>query len=336
MDPGYDIKQFITTASVARDMVELIEALGRHREREAESIFLGNASSSHSIHLFPHSKGRYTAGKEKLQYWGFSYGTQLGSTFASMFPDRVGRVVLDGVVNAENYGAGLWSDNLHDTEKVMQYFYKTCAAAPGRCPLSNPGSTADDIEAKIQSILADLYHNPMPMSDPDVKFPEVVTYSDIRLVTFGALYTPLFAFPLIADVFSALEQRNVSRFADAIRQLKSCGCQFSCGPSEPQYVNDRESTVSIICGDGPPQDLGNATYFNDHHLKKLERISPTAGAIWSLARLGCTGWKIRPPYRYDQPYGGQTSHPILWVGNTADPVTPVISSVFYFRLFGRC
>jgi pimeloyl-ACP methyl ester carboxylesterase len=43
----------------------------------------------------------------KLQYLGFSYGTFLGNTFASMFPGRVGRMVLDGVVDPYNYLEGV-------------------------------------------------------------------------------------------------------------------------------------------------------------------------------------------------------------------------------------
>lgn len=36
------------------------------------------------------------SGHEKLRYWGFSYGTILGGVFASMYPDKVERLVSDG------------------------------------------------------------------------------------------------------------------------------------------------------------------------------------------------------------------------------------------------
>jgi pimeloyl-ACP methyl ester carboxylesterase len=42
----------------------------------------------------------------RLQYYGFSYGTLLGNYFASLFPERIGRLVLDGVCNADDYATG--------------------------------------------------------------------------------------------------------------------------------------------------------------------------------------------------------------------------------------
>ncbi|KAL4249302.1 Serine protease/Carboxylesterase S33 [Pleurotus pulmonarius] len=45
------------------------------------------------------------SGDDKLQYWGFSWGTILGVVFATLFPDHVGRMVLDGVIDAEDYYA---------------------------------------------------------------------------------------------------------------------------------------------------------------------------------------------------------------------------------------
>ena len=42
-------------------------------------------------------------GEDNLNYWGISYGTVLGLTLAGMFPDRMGRIVLDSVVNPYDY-----------------------------------------------------------------------------------------------------------------------------------------------------------------------------------------------------------------------------------------
>ncbi len=42
-------------------------------------------------------------GDERINYWGFSYGTVLGSTYADMFPEDVNRFIIDGVVDVPNY-----------------------------------------------------------------------------------------------------------------------------------------------------------------------------------------------------------------------------------------
>ncbi|CAA7262051.1 unnamed protein product [Cyclocybe aegerita] len=65
-------------------------------------------------------------GQKKLQYWGFSYGSVLGATFAAMFPDKIARLVIDGVVDSEDYYATLWTQNLVDADKTMEHFFTGC------------------------------------------------------------------------------------------------------------------------------------------------------------------------------------------------------------------
>jgi pimeloyl-ACP methyl ester carboxylesterase len=73
-----DIRQYMTTAYAARDMLEILKRL-------------------------PEEHGKKTP---KLKFLGLSYGTMVGQTFASLYPEHVSRMVLDGTVDAKD-----WSRN---------------------------------------------------------------------------------------------------------------------------------------------------------------------------------------------------------------------------------
>lgn len=85
----------MSTASVARDMLEIVERSHELLVRERNGT------------------GKACSGKPKLQYLGISYGSILGTTFASMFPDRVGRMVVDGIADAEDFNLGVSDLTLH-------------------------------------------------------------------------------------------------------------------------------------------------------------------------------------------------------------------------------
>ena len=329
-----DIKHFVSTASVARDMLGIIEAHGAWREKEATRLSRGRQISS---------RLSYRPGKELLQYMGFSYGTYLGATFAALFPDRVGRMMLDGVVDAEDYTANLWYDNLVDTEKDVNLFYHHCnRVGYPACALAVPGGSAADVEKRVKKIIDSTYHNPFPVSKHIV---DVVSWSDVRSVLITALYSPIQLFPYVAELLAELESGEAESFARLLGSYHS----FSCpNPNTTTlYVPGRDpstqtkkvesrlgsaafpsntfSQFAILCGDGDSSTHLNKSDYLDY-MKSLQTLSPTIGDIWAGIRLQCVGYPLRPHYRFTGPWQATTSHPILWIGNTADPVTPVGSA----------
>lgn len=320
-----DIKKFVSTASVAADMVTIIERHGQWREAEARRLL----SSNHCRHKSVPERLLWNVGQEKINYWGFSYGTYIGMTFAAMYPDRINRVIVDGVVDADDYVQSLWSSNLADTETEMQSFYTHCAKAGyPRCVFANDAgnTTSEELQTRAHSIIDGLLHNPLPVLHP---YAEVVTYSDVKNVIFAALYSPIQAFPLVATVLRDLERGDGSIVAQLLRSYHQPQCP-GMSIADPQPVRNgstlaHDATIAIGCGDGDPQQWVTKEIFREHY-HNLTKLSPTIGPMWALYRGHCIHWTVRPLYRFTGPWSGNTSHPLLFIGNSADPVTPVRSA----------
>lgn len=174
-----DILAYVSTASVARDIIEITDRTDELRR--AERIVRQDQDQ--------HSLGAISAGREastekpvRVLYWGFSYGTVLGNTLASMFPGRMGRVVLDGVDDTYDYHQGGWLANLRDTEKIVDYFYDTCFDGAENCPLWEKDDTsAKDIRGRIDRLISDADANPISFIQNDESSNlRVITGSDIR------------------------------------------------------------------------------------------------------------------------------------------------------------
>ncbi|TKX18773.1 hypothetical protein C1H76_9034 [Elsinoe australis] len=322
-----NIQHFLTTASVARDMLELTEASARWRARQLIKL-------NSNIVVKPK--------ETNLLYWGFSYGSYLGNTFAAMFPDRVGRLIVDGVVDAEDYTRVDWYDDLLDTEKVMNAFYDNCARIGyPTCPLAdkkNPSS--DKVRARTLAIIQKMWHEPIPVLEP---YSEVVTWSDIRGLIFASLYSPVASFPFLANTLAELETEQGTILAELLSTYHSVTCPANNDNTTASSTNPSRDIVplrnasfafspkdpftgaAIACADG--NDITSMTQAQfATKMRKLMTLSPTLGDIWSGIALPCIGYPLRASYRFTGPWTGRTAHPLLMIGNTADPVTPVWSA----------
>jgi pimeloyl-ACP methyl ester carboxylesterase len=102
-----EISKHMNIVPAVRDMVEIIERHGEWRSKQAELWLASKEGKSATTgkkfsDLYSRDsiigRTKWHQGDEKLQYWGFSYGTLLGATFAALYPQRVQRMTLDGVV----------------------------------------------------------------------------------------------------------------------------------------------------------------------------------------------------------------------------------------------
>ena len=97
----------------------------------------------------------------KLNYLGYSYGTFLGSTYASLFPDNVGRMVLDGAMDPSLSYEELTSGQAKAFEKAIRAYVTHCLQSSG-CPFTG---TPDDAVRQIQDVIAAVEANPRPAKD---------------------------------------------------------------------------------------------------------------------------------------------------------------------------
>ncbi|KAJ6453382.1 hypothetical protein C8R45DRAFT_847192, partial [Mycena sanguinolenta] len=281
--------RFINTESTARDMLTIVHAHGQ----------------------------------EKLQYAGFSYGTVLGATFAAMFPDKIERMLLDGVSGAEDYYSGNWMTSLIDTHKTWAAFLQGCVSAgPHRCALYEP--TASAIDAKINHLQTTLLTRPTTaVLDLSGSAPAyaVVDYSLLRGTLLGPLYTPYGAggFQDLAAALHALSLGN----ATALYQLAIGGagapspffqCPTNASADVFQFLGEQDGEVAVACNDGKSISAEYADV--QKHFRELCGISPFCD-LWGIDRMICLGWPEYLKNNFTVSFKTNTSFPILFVSNTA-------------------
>ena len=134
-------------------------------------------------------------------------GTLLGATFAAMFPDRVGRLILDGVVDADLYVSPLWSESIQDTDEVWSSFFVYCAkAGAGKCAIARDGDTPKDVRDRIFSDLDTLKKQSIIGISSRFDSPSIVTWTEFKSVIFSILYSPTRGFPLLAYLLDLLHR----------------------------------------------------------------------------------------------------------------------------------
>ncbi|WQF84476.1 Putative peptidase S33 tripeptidyl aminopeptidase-like, alpha/Beta hydrolase [Colletotrichum destructivum] len=319
---------YASTASVVRDMVEMLDKIQELRDEEAAAkVAGGDERAQKSLEL-------RSAAKQvpRIQYWGFSYGSILGNTFASMYPGRVGRIIVDGIADPEDYMAGGWRTNLQDTEELVRFFYETCFASAGKCALRRPSDKGwQDIRRRVEDLVKQL--DDAPVAVLDGKLTNILTGYDVTLSFKNPLYTPYREFPKLAEKLNSAIEGNYTALLEAakagIPRLDQACSHPNASESSATFGDGGQA---VLCSDG--EDSTNFTIADyQAYVSELESQSPTFAGYWSQIRLACTGWRARPKWRFAGPFTtpehdpagveGKPAAPLLFMSSRLDPVTPL-------------
>ncbi|KAI1444977.1 Alpha/Beta hydrolase protein [Annulohypoxylon stygium] len=293
-----DLARFVSTAFVARDMEEIRKALG----------------------------------EDELTGYLVSYGTGIGQTWANMFPDSVGRVILDGTEYVRDHrllGGFGWTALDNATDAWRDGFLGECLkAGPKYCALSQPRNsetvTLQDLEIRMKNLVVAISQRPVP-GYIESSGPSIVTYSALVSAIYSSLYNPN-SWPALAQMLYELEASN-STLATAFLDHSD----WEYDPTLPSPPSPKPSTDElgslVICADSydapmPPEGLvwwqslwanmttqawisGNSRFFSVFPCRHFNTYWPKPAEV----------------------YRGDLNHtlksPVLLIAETYDPATPL-------------
>ena len=271
-----DTLKYATTDNVARDMLRIVEAYGR----------------------------------EKIQYYGISYGTVLGATFASLFPDKIDRMIIDGVVDVPGYYSSDWTLNIADADATLEYFFSACAEAGERCAFGADSKEA--VNERYDALLASLAEEPLLLPG-DIPLGVEQFQASIH----GLLYWPR-NYAMLAQGLVAVEARD----SETLALLVGTGApQTAVGPLALAIRG-----VDAAALRDTQEDLQD-------YATRMREVTKYFPAAVEGDRLFSAGWKVNPDH-FRGPIGSDnTSHPLLVIGNTYDPITPLAAAEKVSKLF---
>ncbi|MFE2189737.1 alpha/beta hydrolase [Streptomyces olivaceus] len=251
---------------------------------------------------------RAVLGDEKLNYVGASYGTFLGATYAGLFPERAGRLVLDGAMDPSLPARRLNLEQTQGFETAFQSFAKDCAGRSD-CPLGGKGTTPDQAGRNLTSFFDDLDAKPLPAGDTDGRR---LTESLATTGVIAAMYDEAAWQQLREALTSAMKKKDGAGLlvlSDSYYEREADGSY-----SNLMFANAAVNCLDLPAAFSSPDQVREA-------LPEFEKASPVFGEGLAWASLNCTYWPVQPtgePHRIKA--AGAT--PIVVVGTTRDPATP--------------
>ena len=246
---------------------------------------------------------RAALGVEKITYFGFSYGSELGATWTTMFPSTVRAAVLDGASDPDSDYVEGGLDQAKGFETELTKFLAKCSANP-TCSFYNSGKA----EEAFDELMEKLDTNPIPSKNGRAPVNQGVALTAVA----QAMYS--------SSLWSTLEDALSAAQKGDGGQLLMMYDDYYQRSFDGTYGNELEAFNAIMCiDDSGPKSVEGV----DKFIPEFARVAPRLGSSFSAGYI-CAFWPVKADQRIT--ITGKGAGPIVVIGTTGDAATPLQSS----------
>ncbi|GII00545.1 alpha/beta hydrolase [Planobispora takensis] len=243
---------------------------------------------------------RGALGDQKLNYLGFSYGTQLGAVYATKFPQKVGRMVLDAPLDPS---ASLRETALIQTagfQQAYESFLKDCVKDAGQCETGSDLATANK---NVEKLLDDLDAQPLAVEG--------------RQLTQGLASTGIAEALYSEQTWPFLDQALGMALQGDGRGLLLLADSYTQRSPDGSYSTIMSSFPAISCVD-------TAERPDETELARTETEALKISPLFGNGGMGtiCSAWPVPGSDEAKKIDATGAETPIVVVGATGDPATP--------------
>ncbi|MBW3083926.1 hypothetical protein KEM60_00108 [Austwickia sp. TVS 96-490-7B] len=350
-------------------------------QKQAYNVFYRDACAKTSRPIMDHISTAQVArdmemirkalGEKSLNYYGVSYGTFLGATYAALFPQNVGRMITDGVVDPVAWSTGYGNDAatkpITARDSAGEASLETLQAIFTECKKAGPKACANGatIQKEWDDILEALKKGPIVQGKETITFDSFI--SDVAVTMYdkptirelpgsirktweglqkkpsasgtptapaGTATTPRVdpktakpstpaidsstAKP-IHEVAEQAKQRVMSKMPKGMVSADKPAVPVKPAPGKPAW-SDNPELLAVMCVDtkNPKDPKAWEKYNTPEQIKKNPFMS-----YWAWGSSVCAGWPGQDKNIYHGPYNVKPANPLLVIGNTHDPSTPL-------------
>ncbi|MBW0117004.1 alpha/beta hydrolase [Pseudonocardia abyssalis] len=254
---------------------------------------------------------RAALGEDRISYLGASYGTLLGATYATLFPDRVRHMVLDAAVDPT-----LWQNDPIDAttaqalggERMLDAYLAACVEQG--CPFGagDPGAALDALVTRLEAQPLEV---PAANGLPAGRLDGAAVLLGARIAMFAPSLWPVLTTGLLAaeggdgsillGLSTALSREPDGSPGGLLEANTAVNCLDRAVPTDPAV--------------------------HDANAAEIVAAAPRFGGLTSYLMLTCAAWPVPNPDRFTGPLTGAGAPPILVVGGREDAQTPYPWSV---------